>query len=406
MRLRRAVRLSARALLAHRLRTALALLSVGVGVAGVLLTSAAGEGARRTVQRDIEAAGSNLLVVRPAQVKRSPARKAVRGVVTTLRLEDWRAIADLRLARDAAPGVDAGLRVKAGSGSMAASVLGTSAALPRVRSLRVASGRFFDDEDDAEARRVAVLGARVAATLFPGEDAVGQDVRLRGLPFEVVGVLEPKGVLADGSDQDGTVFVPIKAALRRVLNTTWLTAVYVSVADRPHMGEAEAAVRAALRERHRLEDAAADDFAVQDQTKLLALQQSAVESLTLVTAGLAGVAMVVGGSGILALMLLSVKERTAEIGLRMAVGARPVDVLLQFLGEAALLTLAGWAGGAAAAAAGGVALALGTTWPVAVPARALAASLLMALVTGVGFGAFPARKASRLPPIRALATPA
>jgi putative ABC transport system permease protein len=404
VRLQRAVTLSLRALFAHKVRTTLALASVGMGTAGVLLTSAVGKGAGAEVRRDIESAGSNLLVVRPAQVKRSAARKTMRGVVTTLRLEDYRAIAALPIASEAAPGVDAGLRVKAGAGSMLGSVLGTGPSLACQRNLRLQSGRFFDDEDDAASRRVAVLGARVAKTLFPGEDAVGRDVRVRGLPFEVVGVLEPKGIQADGSDQDGNVFIPIRTALRRVFNTTWLTTVFVSVGDRGRMRDAEAALRELLRERHRLASGAPDDFAVQDQVKLLAMQQSAVESLTLLTAGLAGVSMLVGGAGILALMFLSVKERTGEIGLRMAVGARPVDVLVQFLGEAALLAMGGWAAGTAVALLGGVALAMGTAWKVALPAEAALASFLMALVTGVGAGALPARRASLLPPIQALAT--
>jgi putative ABC transport system permease protein len=375
-----------------------------MGTAGVLLTSAVGKGAEGEVRQSIEAAGSNLLVVRPVQVKRSAARKTMRGVVSSLRLDDYHAIAALPLAREAAPGVDGGLRLKAGAGSMVGSVLGTAPALARLRNLKMQSGRFLDEEDDEASRRVAVVGARVAKTLFPGEEAVGREVSIRGLPFELIGVLEPKGIQADGSDQDGNVFIPIKTALRRVFNTTWLTTVFVSVEDRGRMRDAEAALRELLRERHRLAPGAPDDFAVQDQARLLAMQQAAVEGLTLLTAGLAGVSMLVGGAGILALMFLSVKERTAEIGLRMAVGARPRDVLVQFLGEAALLAMSGWASGTVVALLGGVALAMGTDWKVALPAEALLASFLMALVTGVGFGALPARKASLLPPIRALAT--
>jgi putative ABC transport system permease protein len=402
VRLRRAARLSLRALLAHQVRTALALASVAMGVAGVLLTSAIGKGAGAAVQRNIDAAGSNLLVVRPAPVKRSAARKQVKGVVTTLRLDDYQAIAALPLAAGAAPGVDGGVRIKAGAGSMPASVLGTTSALPRLRNLRLQSGRFFDQDDDDASRRVAVLGARIAQTLFPDEDPVGRDVRLRGLPFEVVGVLQAKGAQADGSDQDGNVYVPIRTALRRLFNTTWLSAVFVSVEDRARMGEAEAALRGLLRERHRLRLGAPDDFQVQDQLKVLVMQRAAAESLTWLTAGLAGAALLVGGAGIFALMFLSVKERTAEIGLRMAVGARPRDVLLQFLGEAALLALGGWLLGAAAALLGGALVALGTEWKIAFPAGAALASLAMALVTGLGFGALPARQAARLPPIQAL----
>jgi putative ABC transport system permease protein len=402
VRLRRATRLSLRALLAHKVRTALALTSVAMGVTGVLLTSAVGRGAAGEVQRGIDAAGANLLVVRPAPVKRSAARRQVKGAFTTLRTDDYEAIATLPLAVETAPGVDGGIRVKAGRGSMPAGVLGTTPALARLRNLRLSSGRFFDEEDDDASRRVAVLGARVARTLFPDEDPVGREVRLRGLPFEVIGVLEPRGIQADGSDQDGNVFIPVRTALRRVFNTTWLSAVFVSVAERERMGEAEAAIRDLLRERHRTKSDAPDDFQVQDQVRLLALQQAAVASLTLLTTGLAAVAMLVGGAGIFALMYLSVKERTAEIGLRMAVGARPRDVLVQFLGEATLLAVGGWLLGTAAAVLGAAGVAFGTDWKVAFPAAAALASFLMALVTGLGFGALPARKAARMPPIQAL----
>ena len=399
---RRAVRLSLRALQAHPVRTVLALAGVGVGTAGVLLTSAVGAGAAAQVRQGIEAAGANLLVVRPAQVKRSAARRAVRGVVTSLREDDARAIAAIPGAREVAPGVDGGARIKAASGSTTASVAGSVPALARLRNLRVAEGRFLDEADELEARRVAVLGARVAETLFPGGDAVGRDVRIRGLPFEVVGVLRAKGVEPDGSDQDGNVFIPLRTALRRVFNTTWLSAVFVSVPDRASMSPVQSAVRALLRERHRLAPGAPDDFEVQDQVRLLALQQDAVRGLTLVTAGLAGVAMLVGGSGILALMFLSVKERTAEIGLRMAVGARPRDVLAQFLMEASLLAVGGWAMGALVATGGALALGAATGWPVAFPAEAAAGSLALALATGAGGGTVPARRASLVAPVRAL----
>jgi putative ABC transport system permease protein len=287
---------------------------------------------------------------------------------------------------------------------MAASLQGSTPRLARLRNLRVARGRFFDEDDDAASRRVVVLGSRVASALFPGEDPLGREVRLRGVPFEVIGVLEAKGIQADGSDQDGNVFIPIRTALRRVFNTTWLSAVFVSVGDRRRMGDAQAQVASLLRERHRRPPGAPDDFQVQDQVRLLALQESAVRSLTWLTAGLAGVALLVGGAGIVALMYLSVKERTAEIGLRMAVGARPRDVLLQFLGEATLLAVGGWLLGVAAAALGAVALAATTEWRVAFPTAAAAASFMMALCIGLGFGALPARKAARLPPVRALAT--
>ncbi|MEA2604622.1 MAG: putative transport system permease protein [Acidobacteriota bacterium] len=417
MRLARALRPALRALAAHRLRAGLALCGVAIGVAAVLLTGALGAGAEREVGRSLEAMGTNLLVVRPAPAKRLVVRKEVRGFVTTLTPADAAALAELDAVDEAMPGMEGTLRVKGGGGSVTATVLGATRAFPRVRRFRLGAGRFFDAEEEAGARRVAVLGARVAERLFGDEPAaslIGRGLRLRGIPFEIVGVLEAKGVLADGSDEDNTIVIPIRTALRRVFNVAYLSTVFVIVRDsrdvrdsnqRGRMDAAQAEIGALLRQRHRLRgDAPADDFAVQDKAKLLASQRETVGTLTLFIAGISALALLVGGTGILALMLLSVKERTGEIGLRLAVGARPRDVLVQFLAEATALALGGWLAGVALAALGTVGLALGTSWKVAVPAGALLASLTMALLTGLGFGAVPARRASRLPPIRALGT--
>jgi putative ABC transport system permease protein len=400
MRSARILRLSARALLAHRVRSALALASVGVGVAGVLLTSAIGAGASAQLREGV-GASRGLIVVRPAQVRRVPGRATIKGLVTSLRTEDAEAIAALPRVTSVAAGVDGGARLRAGRGSMPAGVLGTSPSYAGMRGLQLARGRFLEAGDDEETARVAVLGARLARTLFGAADPVGQEVRLRGLPFQVIGVLEKDGMKADGADQDGTVFVPSRTALRRLFNVSWLSAVFVGV-DEADTAAVERALRSLLRGRHRLAADGRDDFVVQDQARLMSMQRKAIGSLTLVSSGLAGVALLVGGTGILALLLLSVKERTAEIGLRMAIGARPRDVLLQFLGEASALALGGWVLGAALAAIAGCALALGTSWTLRPPLAAAVLSLSLALTIGLVFGALPARRAARLPPIDAL----
>lgn len=405
MKLARSLRPALRALLAHRLRVALVLSSVAVGVAAVVLTSAVGKGAEGEVLRGIEAMGTNLLVVRPAPVKRLVARKTVQGLMTSLEAGDSEAIAELSLVAQAVPGVEGPLRVKAGNTALVTKVFGTTYGFLGVRNFRVRSGRFFDADDERSSRRVAVLGARVAEDLFPGENPAGRSIRIRGVPFEVVGVLEAKGVLADGSDEDNQVVIPLRTALRRVFNTAWLSTIFVSVRDPGRMEEAEAEIGALLRERHLLERRGKqDDFDIQNKTRLLTARKEMAASLTLFTAGLAAVALLVGGTGILALMLLSVRERTGEIGLRRAVGARPRDILLQLLAEATVLALGGWLAGAMAGALGAGAVALATEWKVAVPFEALLASLAMASTAGLGFGVIPARKASRMDPIQALAT--
>jgi putative ABC transport system permease protein len=382
---------------------------VAVGVAAVIVTSAVGTGAQRELLRGMENLGTNLLVVTPAQVKRLVSRQAIRGMVTSLRVEDCDAIADLSDVAEAAPGAEGTLRVKAGGGAMLTSVVGTTPAFPRVRRFRLRAGRFFEADDDRAARRVAVLGARVADTLFPGEDPVGQAIRIRGVPFDIIGVLKAKGSTADGADEDNKLLIPIRTALRRVFNVTWLSTVFVSVRERSTMDDTERAIAVLLRSRHRVAPDGSqgsqrkdDDFAIQNSAKTLRIQRETAESLTQLTTGLAAVALLVGGIGILALMLLSLKERTGEIGLRMAVGARPRDILVQFLLEAAILALGGWAAGALLGGIAAAGIAFGTSWTVAVPVDALLASLGMAATTGIGFGAFPARAASLVPPIQAL----
>jgi putative ABC transport system permease protein len=402
MRIRRSIGPSLKALLAHRVRAALAVSSVTAGVAAVVVTSAIGTGAEADIRRQIERIGANLLVVRPAQVKRFVGRRDVKGTVTTLRLEDFDAIAALAPVSEAVPGIEAPVKVKAGASAMTTQVLGTAPAFPGVRRFKIASGRFFDADDDRTARRVAVLGARVADALFDG-NPVGQPIRIREIPFDVVGVLAPKGAVA-GGDEDNQVVVPIRTALRRVFNARSLNTIFVSVNDSCGMADAEREIGVALRERHRVGPDEQPDFEVQNATTFLALQQETAEALRRLTTGVAAIALVVGGTGILALMLLSVKERTGEIGLRMAVGAQPRDILVQFLFEATLLAMSGWTGGIAFGVAGSAVVALSTTWKIGVSWEALLVSLGMAMTIGLGFGAIPARRASLIPPIQALRT--
>jgi putative ABC transport system permease protein len=402
MKLLRGLGISARALFAHKVRTALALSSVAVSVAAVVVVSAIGTGAQREIVRQTEIMGTNLLVVRPAQVKLSAARKQLRGVVSTLTVEDYQAISELAAVQAAVPGFENTVTAKAGSGSMSARVLGTTAAYLEVCRFAVKRGRFFDD-DNHQAPLVAVLGARVNEELFPGQDAIGQDIRIRGVPVEVIGVLQAKGILADGSDEDNQILIPIRTALRRVFNVTWLNPIFVSVRDPNQMTTAETEIAHVLRTRHRLEPGRRpDDFAIQNKSRMLATQKQLADSLTNLALGLAGVSLLVGGIGILALMMMSVKERTGEIGLRIAVGARQADILLQFLAEATLLAAGGWLAGLILGLLGAVMVAFFARWRVALSPQMLLASLATVLAAGLGFGTWPAWKASIIPPIRAL----
>jgi putative ABC transport system permease protein len=403
MKLRRRFITSLKPLLAHRVRTALALAGVAVGVAAVVVARAIGAGAQQEMLRTLQQMGTNLLIIKPLPVKRLVARREIRGVATTLTPEDYDALAALPLIAHAVPAIEGSVRVKAGTFAMRTTVRGTTAAYPHVRNFRLAAGCFFDADDDRAARRVAVIGARVNDELAPAGSLLGQEIRVRGVAYEVIGILEAKGATADGADEDNQVLVPLRTALRRVFNVTWLTTVYTSVTEPARMSEAAANIERVLRARHqRGSDAPTDDFAVQNTAKTRAFQQQMTETLSRYAAGLAAIALLVGGIGIMALMMLSVRERTSEIGLRMAVGALPRDILLQFLLEATVLALAGWAGGLVLGGAAALTVKLGTTWPIAVPGSAIAASFAMAAFIGLGFGAVPARNAARIPPIQAL----
>lgn len=403
MKLLRTLRISVRGLFAHKVKAALALSSIAGGVAAVVITGAIGAGAKERVMRETAAMGTNLLVVRPAEVRISAARSEVNGVVTTLTLDDERAIAQLPLVTEAVPGFEKSETVKAGETAVSAMVLGTTPHYLDVCRFSLRLGRFLTDEDNLASLRVAVLGARINEMLFSGQNSVGRQVFIGGLPFEVIGVLNAKGVLADGSDEDDRIVIPIRTALRRVFNDTWLNPVFISTADVAKMDEAEAEIAELLRERHGLNERhEPDDFSIQDKTKVLAMQRNLAQTLTLLATGLAMASLFVGGAGVLALMLMSVKERTTEIGLRIAVGARSSDILVQFLLEAVGLSAGGWVAGVVLGMALAAIIAQTTAWQVTISPNLLLMTFGVMSGSGLAFGAYPARKASLMTPITAL----
>ena len=377
---------SVRALFAHKVRTSFALLSVAAGVGAVVLIGAVGKGAEVQILSQTAKLGSNLLAVRPSQVNATAGRKELSGLVTTLDMGDYEAITGLPLVAEAAPGSEAAMTVRVGHGSMTAMVLGTTPNYLEIGGFQLREGRFLDADDNRSALRVAVLGARIDQTLFGEDDPIGRDIRIQGDSFEVIGVLSAKGILADGSDEDNLMLIPVRTALRRVFNVTWLNPVFVSVRRPQDIDTAQAQIGNLLRIRHRLRQLAKpDDFSIQDPAKTLAMQKQAADSLGLLTDGLAGGSLVVGGVGILAIMLMSVKERTGEIGLRMAVGARPRDILTQFLLDSDAAFLRRLAGRHGAWCnwrnSDRIRERVGRLPP---PGNTILASLAMALITGFG----------------------
>jgi len=392
-----------RALGAHKVRTALTLLGIVVGTSAVVAMVAIGQGTRAEVLRKVESLGTNLLIVNAGQVKLYAGRPQHAGaVVITLTDKDAEAITDESTSVMAAPAQSRKLQVKYQDSITTTSVVGTTPAYQDVRDFHFAKGEFFDEDQARSSARVAVLGRTVVQNLFGGNDPIGETIRINKFPFEVIGVMEAKGVDISGKDQDDQVFIPLRAALRRVFNLTYVDTVYVSVRDTGGMDSASVEIRDLLRERHRLKPGASDDFTIQSQTAILDAQEAVSGTFTLLLSSIGGISLLVGGIGILAIMLIAVRERTREIGIRRAIGARRKDILLQFLIETMVLTVLGAISGVVVGLVGAKVTSLATGWPMLIPWAVAGAVVIFSVVLGLIFGVYPASKAAAVDPIVAL----
>jgi len=395
-----------RALGAHKIRTGLTLLGIIVGVAAVVAMVAIGQGTREEVLRKVESMGTNLLIVSAGQLKVFAGRQQQAGAAAiTLTERDARAIVDeIPSVTAVAPAQSKKLQVKAEDLTTTTTVVGTTPDFQTVRSFHPASGEFFDEEQGRSSARVAVLGQTVVINLFGSRDPIGETIRIGNVPFTVIGVLEPKGLDISGQDQDDQIVVPLRTALRRLLNLTYLSTIYVSARDPQSMDAAAGAIAEVLRERHRIRPGVADDFTVQNQSAMLETQAAVSGTFTLLLGSIGGISLLVGGIGILAIMLIAVRERTREIGLRRALGARRKDILLQFLIETCLLSVIGGAVGVLVGVGAGKVVSLVTGWPMLIPWEVAFVSIVFSVVLGLVFGVYPARKAAALDPIVALRT--
>jgi putative ABC transport system permease protein len=392
------------ALGANRLRTVLTMLGMVIGVGAVILMLAVGQGAQSRVEASISSMGSNLLVV----LSGAPTAGGVRigtGGAPTLTLQDADALAELPSVKAVAPNAPGNAQLVHGANNWATQVIGTTPSLLEVRDWPVVSGAPFGESDVRSATRVVLLGQTTAAKLFNDDDPVGQTLRIRGSPFVVAGVLAAKGQSLDGRDQDDTAIIPVTTAQRKVFGGQFqgsVRMILVQAASADQMDRAERQITELLRQRHRIAPGAEDDFSVRNLTAVANAAAETAAVMSMMLGAIASVSLVVGGIGIMNIMLVSVTERTREIGIRLAIGARARDVLMQFLLEAVMLSLIGCLIGALLGVGGSALVAWITDTPVVVTMSSIALSFTVAAMVGVFFGWYPAAKAANMKPIEAL----
>jgi putative ABC transport system permease protein len=400
MKLSKSLSLSVEILAAHKLRTLLSVLGIVVGVAAVILMVAAGKGAEKRILDRIRDMGTNLVTVSAGQTRIIAGRQRQISTVTTLIVEDAAAIAEeCPSVALAAPAIDKKLATRWESENANTTVLGIDPEGFAIRNISIAAGRVFDLDECRGRRRVAIVGPTVVQNLFLDVDPIGLTFRIGRIPFEVIGVTVPKGVDANGLDQDDLVIVPL--AMRRLMNVDYIQAIYVQAKSSDLLDAAEVEIQELLRRRHRLGDKP-DDFTLQNQATLLATERETAQSMTLLIGSVSGISLLVGGVGILAVMLISVRERTREIGLRRAIGARRCDIRNQFLLESAMLAgLGGLLGVAIGVGAAWTVSTLGL-WDAVISWPSAAIGFLFSVSLGVAFGLYPAARAAALEPIEAL----
>jgi len=401
------LRIALRALAVNKLRSALTMLGIVIGVGAVIVMIAVGGGAQARVEEQIRALGSNLLLVMPGSTTAGGVRMGF-GSGSTLTEDDVAAINREIPEALGAPALRGSAQVIWGNANWSTQIFGVTPEYLDVRQWPLASGRSFEPGEMAGAAKVCLIGATVARQLFGAADPLDQSIRIKRVPFTVIGVLDVKGQSLMGTDQDDLVLVPIKTARSRVLGTAsaarnrTVGTIWVKVADGLDTKVVEEQVRSLLRQRHRIQAGADDDFSLRNLAEVMAAQEASSRVLALLLAAVASVSLLVGGIGIMNIMLVSVTERTREIGLRMAVGARTRDILGQFLVEAVTLSLIGGLVGVVLGIGGALAIAELAGWRILLSPEAVGLAVAFAFVIGVFFGFYPARKAARLNPVEAL----
>jgi len=395
------LKVASQSILKNKMRTLLTMLGIVIGVGAVIVMVAVGNGAQTMIKQQISSLGTNLIIVMPGSGTVGGASQGA-GTFNKLTVADAEKLKrDATMLSAVSPVVSTRTQVIGGSGNWRTSINGVSTDFLTIRDWSVTSGSFFDDADVKAGRKIAVIGATVANNLFAGADPVGAQIQIGHVPFTITGVLAAKGQNAGGQDQDDVILMPYSTAQNRLSGNVRIGQILASATNADDIAAAQEEIKGIMRESHRL-DGADDDFTVRNQTEIAQAATSTTKVMSGLLAAIASISLLVGGIGIMNIMLVSVTERTREIGIRMAIGARGSDVLTQFLVESVAMSVLGGLVGLAAGYGGAALLGHITGWTTATPPSAVAIAVGFSAAVGVFFGFYPARKAAGLNPIQAL----
>ena len=396
-------KIALRALANNKMRAFLTMLGIIIGVASVIAMLAIGQGSKRSIQQQISEMGSNMIMIHPGAEMRGGVRQDP-SAMQTLKLENYEKLRDeCNFLSAISPNVSSSGQLIAGANNYPSSVTGVSIDYLTIRQLSVEQGEMFSENDIRTAAKVCVIGKTIVDNLFPdGSDPIGKVIRCNKIPMRVIGVLKSKGYNSMGMDQDDVVLAPYTTVMKRLLAQTYLSGLFASALTEDMTDEAVDEITTILRREHKLKESDSDDFTIRTQQELSSMLNSTTDLMTTLLACIAGISLVVGGIGIMNIMYVSVTERTREIGLRMSVGARGVDILSQFLIESILISITGGLRGVVLGCGASFIIKTVAHWPVFIQPWSVLLSFAVCTLTGVFFGWYPAKKAADLDPIEAL----
>ncbi len=396
------IKIALRALANNKLRAFLTMLGIIIGVGSVIVMLAIGQGSKKSIQAQISEMGSNMIMIHPGGDMRGGVRQNADDM-QTLKLTDYESLRnETNFIAAISPNVSSSGQLIAGNNNYPASVSGVGIDYLEIRQLKVESGEMFTESDIQVSSKVCVIGKTIVDNLFPDADPIGQIIRFNQVPFRVIGVLKSKGYNSMGMDQDEIVLAPYSTVMKRLLAQTYLSGIYASALSEDMTDNATDEITEILRRNHKLKNSDDDDFTIRSQQELSTMLNTTTDLMTTLLACVAGISLVVGGIGIMNIMYVSVTERTREIGLRMSVGARGIDILSQFLIEAVLISITGGIIGVIAGCGASFIVKYAAHWPIYIQPWSVFLSFAVCTITGVFFGWYPAKKAAALDPIEAI----